>query len=84
MMEINWDSPLTLVVSADGETQTFSTAEQDAFWLRRKWPLRDAARASALTQVEAALDCLVPVGSARRAFLQAACSAGFTAHSLVA
>lgn len=82
MIEINWGSPLTLVISPEGESQTFTTIEQAAWWLRRKWPVRDEARSRALTHIEAAMDCLVPVGSARRAFLQAARSAGFTQASL--
>lgn len=78
MIEINWGAPLSLVVSPEGDVQNFTTIEQAAWWLRRKWPVRDEARHRAQTQVQAAMDCLVPVGAARIAFLQAAQSAGFT------
>ena len=77
MIELNWGAPLSLVISPQGEVQNISTVEQAAWWLRRKWPVRDDARATALTQVQAAMDCLVPMGSARQAFMQAARSAGF-------
>ena len=77
MIEVNWGRPLSLIVSPQGDIQTFSTIEQARYWLRRKWPVTDAAQRRALEQTEAAMHCLVPVGSARRAFLSAARSAGF-------
>ena len=83
MMEIHWGSPLSLIISPEGDVQTFSTLEQAAWWLRRKWPVQDDARLCAVKQVEAAMDCLVPVGSARRAFIQAARSAGFLPETLM-
>lgn len=84
MIEIQWGSPLSFVISADGDTQKFSTIEQAAYWLRKKWPVRDEARQNALTQVEAAMDCVGSVGTARRAFVTAARSAGFRRDDLMA
>ena len=77
MIEINWGRPLSLIVSPQGDIQTFSTIEQALYWLRRKWPVADAAQSRAIVQVEAAMHCLTSVGTARRAFLAAARSAGF-------
>lgn len=83
MIEVNWGKPLSLIVSPQGDIQTFSTIEQARYWLRRKWPVADTAHARAVTQLEAAMHCLVSVGSARRAFLAAARSAGFVAPDRV-
>ena len=80
MMEIFWGSPLTFVVSQDGNTQKFSTIEQAAYWLRKKWPVADRNRNHALKQIDAAMHCMTTVDIARRAFVAAARSAGFTPH----
>jgi hypothetical protein len=77
VIEIHWGHPLTLILSSDGDVQTFSTIEQARYALRKRWPVADDARSTALKQVEAAMDCLLPVGEARRAFAAAARSAGF-------
>ena len=77
MIEVSWGTPLSLVVSPEGEVQKFTTIEQAVYWLRRKWPVADTARGRALEQLDAAMHCLVSVGSARRAFLAAARTAGF-------
>jgi hypothetical protein len=69
---------MTFVVSQDGGTKTFTTIEQVEYWLRKKWPVADQDRANALEQVDAAMHCLAPVGAARKAFVGAAKSAGFT------
>ena len=71
------------MLSPDGDVQKFSTIEQVKYWLLKKWPVADGARSSALKQVEAAMDCIVPVGVARRAFAVAARSAGFIPENLV-
>ena len=71
---------MSLVISPEGDVQKFSTIEQAQYWLLRKWPVTDAARQSALGRLEAAMDCLGPVSEARRAFLHAACTAGFVPH----
>ena len=84
LIEINWGKPLSFVMSPNGEVQKFSTIEQVKYWLLRKWPVADDAHSVALRQVEAAMDCIVPVGVARRAFASAARSAGFTQENLVA
>ena len=84
MIEVNWGRPLSLIVSPQGDIQTFSTIEQARYWLRRKWPVSDAAQRRALEQTEAAMHCLVPMGSARRAFLSAAKTAGFASPSNMA
>ena len=76
MIEIHWGEPISLV-SPDGENQRFSTFEKASYWLRRKWPVADDARQRALTQVQAAMDCLIPAATARNAFVSAARSAGF-------
>lgn len=77
MMEINWGSPLTFVVSQDGDTQKFTTIEQVFYWLRKKWPVANSDRDLAIEQVDAAMHCLTTVGAARKAFISAAKSAGF-------
>lgn len=83
MIEINWGRPLSFVMSPEGDVQTFSTIEQARHWLLRKWPIADDARLIALQQVDAAMNCLAPVGVARRAFAAAAKSAGFIPEELV-
>lgn len=83
LIEIFWGKPLSFVVSPEGDIQVFSTAEQVRYWLRKKWPISDEARDQALQHVEAAMDCLMPVGTARRAFITAARSAGFVPENLV-
>lgn len=70
-------------MSPEGDVQTFSTIEQARYWLLRKWPIADDARLIALQQVDAAMNCLLPVGVARRAFAAAAKSAGFIPEELV-
>ncbi|MCA0920211.1 DUF982 domain-containing protein [Pseudooceanicola nanhaiensis] len=76
-MEVTWGRPMTLVLSPQGDKQKFSTIEQADHWLRRKWPLADRKRDAAIALVEAAMNCLVPVAEARRAFVSAAITAGF-------
>lgn len=83
LIELHWGSPLTLVVTPDGTTQTFSTIEQAAYWLRRRWPVADTARDRALDRIDAAQHCMVSPGTARRAFLHAARSAGFVPEDLM-
>jgi hypothetical protein len=77
LIDIYWGTPITLIVSPDGDTQKFSTIEQAFYWLRRKWPVSDGHRDIALDQIDAAMNCMATVGSARRAFVSAARSAGF-------
>lgn len=77
MMEIHWGQPMTLVTSHDGEVERFSTIEKARYWLRRKWPVSDAARDAALARIDAAMECMTPVEDARHAFLAAALSAGY-------
>lgn len=84
MIEINWGKPLSFVISPDGDIQEFTTAEQAHYWLRKRWPVSDTARDRALHQIRAAMDCMVSVGSARRAFISAAKTAGFRSESRVA
>lgn len=67
---------MTLVVSPQGDTQKINTIEQAFFWLRKKWPVTDHNRDLALDYVDAAMHCLVPVDTARKAFLSAATTAG--------
>lgn len=83
LIEIHWGQPLSLILSSDGDVQKFSTIEQVKYWLLKQWPVADEARSNALKQVEAAMDCIVPVGVARRAFAAAARSAGFISENLV-
>lgn len=84
MIEIQWGEPLAFVISSGGEVQSFSTAEQARYWLRRKWPVSDAARLRAIDRIDAALECVGSVGTARRAFISAAKSAGFVPQDLMA
>ena len=81
LIEINWGKPLSLVMSPHGDIQDITTAEQARYWLRKKWPVADHARDRALHQIEAAMDCMATVGTARRAFVSAAKSAGFVPAS---
>jgi hypothetical protein len=83
-MELNWGEPLSFVVTTDGEVQKFSTIEQAVYWLRKRWPVADSARLKALDQLDAAMHCLTSMGSARRAFISAARSAGFRPETLAA
>ena len=77
MIETHWGDPITLVLSPEGGIQKFSTIEQASYWLRKKWPVANQDRNFALAQIVAAMHCLVPVGSARKAFISAAKTAGF-------
>lgn len=81
LIEINWGKPLSFVMSPNGDVQNITTAEQARYWLRKKWPVVDHARDRALHQVEAAMNCMASVGTARRAFISAAKSAGFVPAS---
>lgn len=83
LIELNWGEPLSFVVSSEGDVQKFTTVEQASYWLRKKWPVADDARHKALRQLAAAQDCLVSMGSARRAFVAAARSAGFVRENLM-
>lgn len=84
LIELNWGEPLTFVISAEGEVQKFTTIEQAAYWLRRRWPVADEARRRAMMQLAAAQECMATMGSARRAFIAAARSAGFIRENLMA
>ena len=77
MIEIFWGTPIALTITPDGDTQKISTIEQAQYWLRRKWPVSDRKRDVALDQIDATMNCMATVGSARRAFISAAMSAGF-------
>lgn len=83
MIEIHWGEPLSFVISPEGEVQKFNTIEQARYWLRKKWPVSDEPRLRALTQVEAAMACITSVGTARRAFISAARTAGFVPENLM-
>ena len=84
IMEIHWGTPLSFVISSAGEVQKFSKIEQARYWLRRRWPVSNTAQHHALEQLDAALHCLVSVGSARRAFIAAAKAAGFVPETSIA
>ncbi|SFJ81459.1 Protein of unknown function [Celeribacter neptunius] len=77
LIEIYWGTPLSLVTSPEGDVQKFGTIEKARHWLHRKWPVSDDARQRALETIEAAMDCMTPVGEARKAFMMAAKTAGF-------
>ncbi len=79
MIEIHWGEPISLSVPTNGDTHQFSTIEKARYWLRRKWPVADAAQGLALQELDAAMNCMTPVSTARRAFMNAAQSAGFVA-----
>lgn len=83
MIEIHWGEPLSFVISPEGDVQTFSTPEQARHWLRRKWPVADVARDRAMDRLQAAMDCMASIGTARRAFIAAARTAGFVPENLV-
>jgi len=82
MIEISWGKPLTLVVTESGDTLKISTIEQAKYWLRKRWPVVDDARQRALAAVESAMECMLPVQTARKAFENAARSAGFRTADL--
>lgn len=75
---------MNLFLPPQGGIQKIKTIEQADYWLREKWPVNDHKRDLALKQIDAAMHCLVPVGSARRAFVSAAKSAGFKARDIAA
>jgi hypothetical protein len=77
LIEINWGTPITLVLSPEGGTKKFTTIEQASHWLRKKWPVADRYRDVAVGRIDAAMHCMGTVGSARKAFLAAANTAGF-------
>lgn len=77
MIEIHWGHQMTLITPHDGAVIRISTIEKARYWLKSKWPAADAASVLALAKIEAAMDCLIPVEDARRAFLTAATTAGF-------
>ncbi|WP_438670994.1 DUF982 domain-containing protein [Pseudogemmobacter sonorensis] len=83
-MEIHWGEPLSFVMSPDGDVQKINTIEQAKYWLARKWPVSDDARERALRHVDAAMHCIGSVGTARRAFIAAARTAGFVPEDLIA
>lgn len=83
LIEIHWGKPLSFVISPEGDVQKFSTIEQARYWLRKKWPVCDAAQKRALDRLEAAMDCMASVGTARRAFIRAARTAGFIPETQV-
>lgn len=83
LIEIHWGQPLSFIMSPEGDVQKFSTIEQARHWLRRKWPVSDDAHEKALHHLEAAMDCIGSVGTARRAFIAAARSAGFVPEDLI-
>jgi len=83
LIEVYWGEPLSLVVSPEGDVQKFSTIEQARYWLRKKRPVADDARHTALHKIDAAMTCIGSVGSARRGFLSAAQSAGFARENLM-
>ena len=76
MIEINWGQPLT-IVTTEGDTVKISTIEQAKYWLRKRWPVADDARHSAVAAIQSAMECMLPVQAARHAFVHAAQSAGF-------
>ena len=55
MIEIQWGAPVALRQPHGGDTDWFSTIEKARYWLRRKWPVSDTARRSAIAKVEAAM-----------------------------
>lgn len=77
MIEINWGVPLTMHCADGKEIKRISTIEQAQYWLQAKWPVASGERDRALRQIDAAMNCLIPVGAARAAFLSAAATAGF-------
>lgn len=79
MIEVYWGEPLTLVVSESGEERKISTIEQAKYWLKKRWPVIDDAHSRAISCIEGAMECMLPVEKARHAFMHAAKSAGFKA-----
>lgn len=78
MMEVTWGEAFALTDPRGHNIARVSTIETAHYWLNRRWPVADRARETALTRIEAAMECLGSVDEARRAFFDAARSAGFT------
>lgn len=76
LIETSWGTPLSIIVSPSGDTKKITTTEQARHWLKKKWPVADAAHDRAIRQIEAAMECMAPVGAARQAFTLAARTAG--------
>ncbi|MGR3759004.1 DUF982 domain-containing protein [Roseobacteraceae bacterium NS-SX3] len=79
MIEIFWGSPISIFLPSEGRIRKVTTIEQARIWLQKAWPVSDHHRDAALEKIDAAMDCLAPVGAARDAFLLAARAAGFQA-----
>lgn len=78
MIETDWGQPLHLAISPAGDIKKFTTIEQAQHWLRDKWPVRDERRQKALSAIDAAIHCIGTIATARKAFVAAAQSAGFS------
>lgn len=50
------------------EIKAISTIEQARYWLEVNWPTSGGSRDAALSKIDAAMGCLLPVSPARRAF----------------
>ncbi|CUI00463.1 DUF982 domain-containing protein [Leisingera aquaemixtae] len=70
---------MTIFLPSEGRTRKITTIEQAHFWLQKAWPVSDRNRDVAIEKIDAAMDCLAPVGAARDAFLSAVNTAGFQA-----
>ncbi|AHD01713.1 hypothetical protein METH_14300 [Leisingera methylohalidivorans DSM 14336] len=82
MIEISWGTPMTIFLPSEGRTQKITTIEQAHFWLQRAWPVSDRNRNIAIEKIDAVMDCLAPVGTARAAFLSAVDTAGYQMDSV--
>lgn len=70
---------MSIFLPSEGRVRKISTIEQAHYWLQKAWPVSDRNRDIAVEQINAAMECLVPVSAAREAFLEAVGTAGFQA-----
>ena len=81
MIEVNWGETITLYAPKYKKIEHFRTIEKAQYWLRCKWPEMTAQRSEALLKTQLAMDCLIPVGDAKNAFISAAHAAGYSTRT---
>lgn len=81
MIEVNWGETITLYAPKYKKIEHFRTIEKAQYWLRCKWPEMTTQRSEALLKTQLAMDCLIPVGEAKNAFITAAHAAGYSTRT---
>jgi len=83
MIEVNWGETITLYAPKYKKIEHFRTIEKAQYWLRCKWPEMTTQRSEALLKIQLAMDCLIPVGEAKNAFITAAHAAGYSTRTAI-